>query len=259
MIDDRYIELMNGEIDGMNSPEQSRDLKEYLRTHPEAQSHFDQLRALENVFEEAKRITPPREMRENVLSLLFDGKQGEESKRISFFVRSFFKEQPKRRLLYVFGTGLITGVLLFSLIALFVPPGDELDFGKLYGTLTLMKNEKALFISEPISFNVSGVSGFVRVRYAMEKIFVELKLVSRSQARVTIQHNPRVRFEGLSVSGEAEHRTEITKVETMLIHSGDREYLFLFSDDDRTRSSITIKVLGENGQFFEKKIQPEQS
>ncbi len=258
MIDERYIELMNGEIDGMNSPEESRELEEYLKTHPEAQSHFDQLHALGNIFEEAKRITPPREMRENVLSLLFDEKQREESKRMASIVRSFFIEQPKRRLLYVFGTGLVVGLLLFSLIVLFVPPGDESDFRKLYGTLTLIKDEKMLFISEPISFNVSGVSGFVRARYTEEKIFVELKLVSKSQARVVIQHDPAVRFEGLSVAGDAEHRTEITKEKTMLIHRGEREYLFLFSDDDQTRSSITIKVLGEDGQFFEKRIQPGQ-
>ena len=51
MIDEKLIELMNSEIDGVNSAEESLELKKYVESHPEAQSYFEALHRLDHIFE----------------------------------------------------------------------------------------------------------------------------------------------------------------------------------------------------------------
>ncbi len=255
MIDERQIELMNGEIDGVNSPEESAELKRYLESHPEAQSYFEGLHRLEDIFEEAKKQLPPEQLRQNILSSVYDSQEESEKRNTVAAIFSFLKKRPSRKFVYAFAAGIIFGLCLFALIGKFVPSSTSMNLEKLYGTLAIIEDEKSLFTSQPIIFKLNKVSGSVRVRYAKEKIFTELRLLSDSKIQVIFQHDQRVQFEGLSVAGDGHYQTAIGDSETRLTHNGTRDYLLLFNDERRTKSPILFKVMAGEEQLFEKTIQ----
>ncbi len=256
MIDERYIELMNGEIDGENSPEESDELKRYLESSPEAHSYFEGLRQLEHIFEEAKNKLPPEQVRQNILSSIYEKKQGLEKKGALAAIFYFFKKRPSRRFVYAFAGGIIFGLCLWAIILQFVPKVTSPDLDKLYGTFAIMEGEKSLFTSQPIVFKFSEISGSVRIRYAKEKVFAELKLLSHSEIQIVFQHDHHIRFEGLSVAGSGAYQTTIKDSETRLIHNGNRDYLLMFDDRYHTMSPIHFRIFADGEQLFEEKVHP---
>lgn len=256
MIDERYIELMNGEIDGANSPEESDELKRYLESSPEAQSYFEGLRQLEHIFEEAKNKLPPEQVRQNILSSIYGKKQVPEKKAFFAATFSFFKNRPSRTFVYAFAGGIIFGLCLWAIILQFIPQATSPDLDKLYGTLAIMEDEKSLFTSQPIVFKLSEVSGSVRIRYAKEKIFTELRLLSYSEIQIVFKHDHHVQFEGLSVAGSGHYQTTIKDSETSLTHNGTRDYLLMFDDRHHTMSAIHFRIFADGEQIFEETVHP---
>jgi hypothetical protein len=259
MIDERYIELMNGEIDGANSPEESAELKRYLESSLEAQSYFEGLRQLDQIFEEAKKKLPPEQVRQNILTSIYARKEAPEKKNTVAAVFSLFKKKPSRRFVYAFAAGIIFGLCLFAVIIRFVPGSTSPDLEKLYGTLAILEGKKPFFNSNPVDFKLDEVSGSARFRYAKEKIFAELKLVYESDIQVILQYDPDIQFAGLNVEGSGDHQIEIKESEARLILSGASDYNLTFiilTNKHRTRSPINIKIVSAKGQLFEKSIHP---
>ncbi len=59
MIDEHYIELMNNEIDGHNTPAQSDSLRSYLESDREARRLFDELQQSATLIAESEDVAPP--------------------------------------------------------------------------------------------------------------------------------------------------------------------------------------------------------
>ncbi|MFH1755893.1 MAG: hypothetical protein ABIA59_09340, partial [Candidatus Latescibacterota bacterium] len=68
MIPDKYMELINQEIDGTNSSARSAELGEYMKEHPEALRCFDELNELTRSFSQMGAVDPPAELRALILS-----------------------------------------------------------------------------------------------------------------------------------------------------------------------------------------------
>ncbi len=51
MIQQKHIDLMNQELDGINTPTQSAELENFLKEHEEARTYYRELTLALNVFE----------------------------------------------------------------------------------------------------------------------------------------------------------------------------------------------------------------
>ena len=112
MIDEKYIELMNKEIDGLNTPQESAELKSYLKDEPEAQKQFNNLLDVSKSLEQLEEIEPSPELKKSIInSINWKKYSTKEKKRRSFLGFTQLKFNVKYA--YVFTCGLILGIIGF--------------------------------------------------------------------------------------------------------------------------------------------------
>jgi len=114
MIEKRYIELINGEIDGVNTPEESSELRRYLEAHPEAQRYYDELSDIGRTFAEMKDLDPPKELRESILGSV--ARRRPRPQRESYLAGILDRLMPQARPRYAFAfvTGVLVGFCVFA-------------------------------------------------------------------------------------------------------------------------------------------------
>jgi hypothetical protein len=67
-IDSRFTDLMQAEIDGANSGQESAELHAYLARSPLAREHFDQLKALSGALDRMDEVAPPAELKSEIIA-----------------------------------------------------------------------------------------------------------------------------------------------------------------------------------------------
>ena len=68
MIDRKYIELINYEIDGIITPEQRSQLQEYLLKNPKAKKLYQELTATNSMVNSMPEIEPTENLKKRVLN-----------------------------------------------------------------------------------------------------------------------------------------------------------------------------------------------
>ncbi len=68
MIRVEYTTLMQQEVDGANSPDESRRLREFLEGSPEGRRYYDELRATAGIFAQAGEVEPPARLRGDIMA-----------------------------------------------------------------------------------------------------------------------------------------------------------------------------------------------
>ena len=77
MIDERYIELMSAEIDGVNLPAESEELHRYLARDSEAQRYYQGLQKSVSLIEDLGDIAAPDSIPRDVMASI-DGNPARE-------------------------------------------------------------------------------------------------------------------------------------------------------------------------------------
>jgi hypothetical protein len=70
MVDDHARELMNKELDGVNSPAESASLSRLLTQDPEAKGSFDDMRELQTLLGRVGTVEPPRPLHARIMNAL---------------------------------------------------------------------------------------------------------------------------------------------------------------------------------------------
>jgi hypothetical protein len=253
MIDEKYIELMNGELDGVNSPEESKELETYLEAHEEGRQYYSELRRLAEMFDETAALEPPAELRDRILSSIAE----RETERSGFFEALIapFRAKPRRKIGLAFCAGLVIGLVIFAVITRFVPLGAPGDIELLTGTLRIVPGTRILS-AEPLDFDLTEVSGSARISYTKERILAEIELSSSSEIEIIFNYDNDIHFEGVTVSGPGNHSTDTRARETHLMHTGKRDYLFVFRNYCGEQPPIGITILAGDNRLLEETIQP---
>ncbi|MCK4237140.1 MAG: hypothetical protein KAX38_08460 [Candidatus Krumholzibacteria bacterium] len=254
MINDKYIELMNGEIDGVNSPEESLALNNYLDTHPEAQRHYKELCKTVEMFGEAKELEPPAELRGIILSSIFKKTEGMERKSLFPSKPETLKHKFRYGYAYAFAAGIILGICLFAFLSHFGPGSRLSGPNNFYGTLGIKSRDGQFLTAEPIEFDLPDVSGSAHLRYSKDIILAEISLSSDSEIRVVLQHDENVSFEGLRTSVGNHHNVNVTMNKVELTHSGTCDYVIIFKDGSQNDNPIRIKIKTDRGLLLEKSV-----
>jgi len=119
MISQKYIDLMNQEFDEANSPEQSRELEEYLTGHEEARTYYRELALALNVFEKVAMLDPPADLVDGILTRLDEDNPSEEHSTgdrggLLAACRDLFRLRLQPAYAYTFIGGLVLGLVLFA-------------------------------------------------------------------------------------------------------------------------------------------------
>ena len=107
----RIMELMNQEIDGVNSSAESLELEEHLDRHPESRRLMDELREAVGIFEKVPQFEPPFGLRASILaSTGLDQPTAKDNWWTGLM--TFFSPLMKPALTAAFAIGLMAGIVL---------------------------------------------------------------------------------------------------------------------------------------------------
>ena len=256
MIEERYIELMNREIDRANSEIETAELGRYLESSEEARMYYDQLRDLAAAFERAGEITPPTGLDQIILSSIADREARRAASRERFSIRAFL--HPKSKLAYAFAAGVVLGLIIMAIIFRWPAGTPSPGVADLYGALA-GRSAGALFSVESTRIDEPGLSGTVEVRYLEHAIQVALALTAENETEIDLapaggllliafRAQQASRPYGLGAS--AEH-IEIT-------FTGRCDDALLFADERGSHAPVALRVSSAGKVILEKMIEPEK-
>jgi anti-sigma factor RsiW len=190
MIDEKYIELIQAEVDG-ELPEQHRaDLSRFLLTNPEARALRDELRQVCATLGRVPAVEPPQGLRESILAAIPGATAARTPRRSSATRFQYFRV-----------AAAFAGGLLVSAIAFQVGAGRQaaFDVSEVAGTLA---SQDPVARSSPVdtaSVSLEQVSGTVSLFRSATMRVVEFDLAVRQPLEVVVVHDgQQARFSGLA-------------------------------------------------------------
>jgi hypothetical protein len=255
MIEKRYIELINGEIDGINTPEESSELRRYLETHPEARRYHDELREIGQTFAEMKELDPPKELRRAILASVAPKRRPQRASYLAR-VREWLMPQARPRYAFAFATGVMVGFCVFALSSVVMLRGGAERADRLYGTLTTGRDATEILNSECIPFDLPQLYGGACIEHSTAAVRANLDLSTDEEIVVVFEYDHQLRFEGMRALDESQHTMRVEGNRAELTHSGECDYVLVFSDARSSGSPLHLSVKAADGVIFEKSIVP---
>jgi hypothetical protein len=177
MIDKKHLRLMNQELDGANSADESRSLKEYLAGSEEARTRYRELGAVMDLFRSDQGPAPTPDFKAKILDDIGKkaGPLGEKRDREvsagGFWMRAAALGPMRLKYGLFFALGLCVGLLL-----LFVFKNRSIDSGldarQLVGTVMDAKNMRPV---ENLRLDREGVSQELSLSYGDGRLAAEVR------------------------------------------------------------------------------------
>lgn len=252
MISQKYIDLMNQEFDGANSPEQSRELENFLNGHEEARTYYRELGLALNVFEKVAMLNPPPGLGDDILARL-DERTGNLQaahstrgrKNLPTACRDLFRFRLQPAYAFTFIAGLMLGLVLFA-------GSDRLTSGhgpELSGYLSGTANHRAWDLERGSEATLAYPGLSARYSTLRNGPDLRLHLELKTTQPVVVKFRP-----GLHSALQYYHSDNPTPatltVSDSLIelnHEGDGSYDLVFRQDMDNQVPITMLIFSEGG------------
>ncbi len=245
---------MNAEIDGANSPEASRELRDYLDADSDARRHYEELKDVGRVLAEADDVSPPAALRRAIMRAVA-ARENPKAK-VGFLekMKEALGPAPRMRPAYAFAGGIAVGLCLFVLLSVTLPQMVPGDTANLIGTVG--GGGRCFVAADPVSFEVPGAAGRASVRYCAEAVTLELSLSSESEVVVVLSYDDDVEFDGLRALQVGDHAVRVTGHRTELTHTGTRDYDLFFTDYTESHLPMRMNVFAAGQLVFESSVPP---
>ncbi|MDP2886243.1 MAG: hypothetical protein Q8P51_14610 [Ignavibacteria bacterium] len=189
MMEERYVESMNKEIDGLNTPSESHDLQKYLNSTSEAKKFFDDLQRTVKALQGVEEKEPPSYLRNHILnSIKFEPTTRASQSGWIGQLAETFQSRSFRRYALVFVSGLCVGILFF----VFANPWREklTDTTKLSGSMALFPDLSHLQVVDSVHIESEGIDGAFKTYWNEGRVFVEIEVKSPEHVRVELNSDP---------------------------------------------------------------------
>ncbi len=248
MTEDKYIALMNQELDGVNSPGQARELAAYLDSDPEARQYFQELQDALQIFQKVDLIDPPGGLAELIDESVNAVDRARAAARVAENTPSVWRRffQPNR--VVAFTTGALCGLIVFAGVTQFNPGGGDSRSAWIRGTATTMTESPSHYRAGGLGIDLPGVTGQVSVLDGDPGTLIRLEIAADEKVKVRLNYGAALAFNGYHATHGKNYQLTRTETTTELEHQGDGDYYFLFSHTEGTDAVIEIDVQTAGGQ-----------
>jgi hypothetical protein len=259
MIDPKFIEWMNMELDGVLPHRQGRELREYLDSHPEAQRCFEGLRATFEAMDKSPESEPPPHLFERIRAAIPFGRyqavspaRGSAPRQGRWFI------MPRLRYAAAFGFGIVFGLLVYSAISYDSGGGSGgVDNSDFWGTMKRIDSADGFTQSRVLGVDVDGVTGQVRLHESDDVLLAEVTLDSSDEIEWVMEYNADdVSFEGYRCFDGGTGDVVAAKSEMRVLQSGDTRYFLFFARKDHRVSPFVVKIYSADQLLLEEPLIP---
>jgi hypothetical protein len=244
MVDDKYTELINKEIDGVSTPEESAMLKEYLGKNPDAEKHFRELRRTCELIEELEPIEPKPSMKNRVMNSIDPNRYVPKKK--SGFLRSAFAYshgRPGPRLAWAFSFGLVIGFLAYSVLSGDLDFKQGIDGRNMHGTIGFGQGRDWKLLDE-IPVVLPGIEGSIVAYRSRDITGVHVDLEASEEIALHIRSrddDPLFSYAQPVGTGDIVLQSEETH--TSIRSRGHQTYRLFFISTRREGGALDIEIM----------------
>lgn len=284
MIEEKYLELMNTEIDGVNTDEQSKELASFLETHDEAREHFDGLRAAMKAIASVRVASAPPGLFSRVMSQVSnsvahapagdtpardtpardtparDAPHKSQGGGLGDWLRAMFA-RPQLRLATSFAAGLAIGVTVYAIVTDDGSFRQPFDLSEFAGTMARFEDtatpERLAALAKSfdqiadVDVSVAGVSGYFHLHHSGKTVIADVALSSDHEIQWSLEYEAdEVTLDGFRQLGEAAEFSS-TASQTRVTLDGENRYVLLFRTHDGTLSAMTLRIYSNDKVVFE--------
>ena len=178
MVDERTLDLINADVDGELTPEQSQELDAILEASADARAMRAELLRLTNLLDSQPAVSPPADLAQNLIQQI---KLPEPADSFSL-ARLFSSFQPATAGL-AFAAGLLVTVSFYEL-APDNSPG--IDTAGMVGTMVANPENRGTDLADSLSFSEPGVTGSVSLQAGKDVFALEFNLDSSEEVEIEV-------------------------------------------------------------------------
>ena len=243
MIDERHIELINKELDGLNTEAESKELELCFSENDEALKYYDELLLAAQALKRVEQVEPPSFLRTHILNSLqalpvptSQGAKWIES------VLNIFRQRPVARYALAFAGGVCATILLF----LVTEPGhqqDMPDISRLSGSMMLPPEIARLPKVDSVSVDGSGFRAVFRTLKGNGTITVDCAIAATENVRLDLSGDPEeLKFEGIQRLGGTDNDIMATGARVIFTGTKSEHSVITFTELADPRQPIEVHL-----------------
>jgi hypothetical protein len=199
MIDERTRELINRELDGCCSEEESRELEAFLSENEEALQYYDELLRAASALKRVEPAEPPSFLKTHILNSI-QALPHPERERMTLIprIRELFRKSPTARYSVVFASGLALGILL---LLVFGPwqQTDIPDVSKVSGSMVMPSDIARLQLIDSVALDGAGFRSFFRTLRGDGSVVLDCAVSSADNLRLElVADSEELKFAGVN-------------------------------------------------------------
>ncbi len=254
MIEPKYIELINKEVDGLNSSRDSVKLAEYLKKSSEAQNLYENLVKLSETLDQTEEIDPSPNLKKTILNSINLEKQikTENKNRTQIILP---KSKYNLKYAFVFAAGMIIGIIGYIT---FSDTIQNVDTSYLIGTLMLEKKAEKLKTVDHMNFDSPDINCSVNMKSGDGYLLVELDLKSDKLIKIKMEYDPQdINFIAIQNLDDNNVDMVVKNKYLELNHNGKCKYFILLKDRTIAASFFDFKIFAEKTLLIEETLSTE--
>jgi hypothetical protein len=241
MIDSKYIELMNKEIDNVITKEERIKLHEYLASNEYAKGYFNELLLTNNYLNEIPDEDPSENLKKSIINSIDFNKYSPKVKSKSSW-NYFFN--PKLKLVYTFAVGLLAGLIIYGVISNYT---NKFNTEEMSGTIGL--ENKTVSLVKQIPVKISNISGKIEITKQGNKFWLNIDLESSQKYNIIVAYPDEVRFKNINPAPGCTFTCNIGKNNIVTSNSGIQNYSLLFSQFNLPATKLNL-MISQSGKII---------
>jgi hypothetical protein len=241
MKDDRYMDLVNREISGEITPDESAELRQYLEENPEARRIRRQQLRTSEILDGVRDVEPPPHLTRRILSSVdLDRYRAVEPRPVIRLLGRARRAVLRPSFAYAFASGVAVGLIVFAVFLTGSWDRRSPDLSGLYATVGVSRDAGFRLI-EHLPLDLPEAKGYVDLFRSADLLIFEVSLTGESPYEVRFLYDPaKVRLNGLRPEAGWRSLTEVG--EGRVSASGSGRGRFHISLTKVTESALPIDI-----------------
>jgi hypothetical protein len=243
MIDKRYVELINKELDGFNTESESKELEQFLSENDEALKYYDELLRAASALKRVEQVEPPSFLKTHILNSV---------KSLPVPVRSgfgwmnsvleLFRRRPSVRYGLVFASGLCVGILLLVIANPWrhdgMPPASKVS-----GAMVSRPDISQLQVIDSVALDGSGFQSLFKTLRGDGTMTVECVVAAGENLQLELNADPdELKFVGINRLGGTDNDVTATAGKVVFTGTKSEHDLITFTNVASPRLPIEVRL-----------------
>lgn len=256
MIDQKYIDLINQELDGTNTQKESILLRECLSNDTIVQKLFNDLKKSFSVLEKIPQVDPSQNLKKLIMNSIPVSKpQSNERRGFLQALRPNRQFGMKLRYAYVFSLGVIAGAVVLILLNPNISGNVMSLESEILGSVIPHGKPLDFQISDNFDVSLEQLQGTIQIKRSGAIILAKLNIESQFPVEVIFEFDGNyINFNGYNLSDMEETNLNISRDFVRLHGIKHNKGVMIFKDQGNSGQPMKFKILSSEETLYEREV-----